>query len=347
MHNTKKFDVFVIFQATFASSDDRSDIDVNDPNFWQKWAKKASIDPETNPESELILYEPRQRKRRFEDKVFDSSNQSEVESGSESDDAVEPSRRKRFKSRRKRNKALSVEAAAVTDELSFTKTDYFRVEKALSTFGWGRWSEILDNSNLKQKLTEAEMEILCRTLLLHCLRQYNGDEKLREFTWELITPRQQDDMPSDAASCQYGPLGASPRSRKTRQVTSVEQVTDTYHQGWAALPLYNPPSEISLNIPWHPEGPVAWWDNEADKSLLIGFYKHGLDNTKAIRSDPSLCFLQRCGPAPEALTSLSSEQQCCDFDDKNAEPVHSPSVEKLCMTEEPAEKSTVDEVSSN
>jgi chromodomain-helicase-DNA-binding protein 7 len=25
-------------------SENRSDIDINDPNFWQKWAKKADVD---------------------------------------------------------------------------------------------------------------------------------------------------------------------------------------------------------------------------------------------------------------------------------------------------------------
>ena len=32
------------FQASFSVSDNRTDIDINDPNFWQKWAKKADLD---------------------------------------------------------------------------------------------------------------------------------------------------------------------------------------------------------------------------------------------------------------------------------------------------------------
>uniref|UniRef100_A0A915KAL9 Uncharacterized protein n=1 Tax=Romanomermis culicivorax TaxID=13658 RepID=A0A915KAL9_ROMCU len=35
-------------KASFAVSGNRSDIDVNDPNFWQKWARKANIDVDTN-----------------------------------------------------------------------------------------------------------------------------------------------------------------------------------------------------------------------------------------------------------------------------------------------------------
>ena len=42
--------------------------------------------------------------------------------------------------------------------------------------------------------------------------------------------------------------------------------------------------------------PAPWWDEEADKSLLIGTFKHGYDRYIAMRQDPALCFLSRCGP---------------------------------------------------
>jgi len=33
----------------------------------------------------------------------------------------------------------------------------------------------------------SSIEHMCRTLVLHCLRTYHGDDKLREFIWELIS----------------------------------------------------------------------------------------------------------------------------------------------------------------
>ena len=36
--------VCMCVQASFSVSENRTDIDINDPNFWQKWAKKADID---------------------------------------------------------------------------------------------------------------------------------------------------------------------------------------------------------------------------------------------------------------------------------------------------------------
>lgn len=34
----------VCFQASFVASGNRTDISLDDPNFWDKWAKKADID---------------------------------------------------------------------------------------------------------------------------------------------------------------------------------------------------------------------------------------------------------------------------------------------------------------
>jgi chromodomain-helicase-DNA-binding protein 7 len=35
-------------KASFAHTENRSDIDVDDPDFWQKWARKAEIDTEVD-----------------------------------------------------------------------------------------------------------------------------------------------------------------------------------------------------------------------------------------------------------------------------------------------------------
>jgi chromodomain-helicase-DNA-binding protein 7 len=52
-------------KATFASNSDRTDIDIDDPDFWKKWAKRAEIDTDTiltnGQEELLVLSEPRRR----------------------------------------------------------------------------------------------------------------------------------------------------------------------------------------------------------------------------------------------------------------------------------------------
>lgn len=48
-------------KASFGSTTNRDDIDINDPNFWAKWAKKANVDVDSiNDElGECELYEKR------------------------------------------------------------------------------------------------------------------------------------------------------------------------------------------------------------------------------------------------------------------------------------------------
>jgi hypothetical protein len=49
-----------------------------------------------------------------------------------------------------------------------------------------------------------------------------------------------------------------------------------------------------------------WWDEEADKSLLIGVFKHGYEKYNIIRQDSGLCFLNRCGP-PDGAALLREQ----------------------------------------
>lgn len=64
------------------------------------------------------------------------------------------------------------------------------------------------------------------------------------------------------------------------------------HAGWhdcmrSALPIYPPHCD---------QAPAPWWDRDADRSLVVGTYKHGYENYSQMRGDPALSFLARCGP---------------------------------------------------
>lgn len=83
-----------------------------------------------------------------------------------------------------------------------------------------------------------------------------------------------------------------------------------------------------MQPPW-PDGepPVPWWDEDADKSLLVGVYKHGengcfvsdvsmqflhliffciigYEKYNVMRLDPTLSFLAKCGP-PDGAAVLA------------------------------------------
>ncbi|NXH22511.1 CHD6 protein, partial [Bucco capensis] len=69
-----------------------------------------------------------------------------------------------------------------------------------------------------------------------------------------------------------------------------------------------PARELDVLLPDidYVEIPVDWWNAEADKSLLIGVFKHGYERYNAMRADPALCFLEKVGMPDEKL--LSAEQ---------------------------------------
>lgn len=55
-------------------------------------------------------------------------------------------------------------------------------------FSWGRWKDILTHGRFKWHLNEKDMEMICRALLVYCVKHYKGDDKIKSFIWDLITP---------------------------------------------------------------------------------------------------------------------------------------------------------------
>uniref|UniRef100_A0AC35TFK6 Chromo domain-containing protein n=1 Tax=Rhabditophanes sp. KR3021 TaxID=114890 RepID=A0AC35TFK6_9BILA len=303
-------------KATFSSSTS-DDIDINDPLFWAKWADKAQIDTEIAKESDLIIDEPRNRRKRFEGNVYknkdttqDSDEDATSKDGSRS--GGNNDRNKRTSKRKRGTEDVEDCSSFLPDELNFNKQDYFKVEKLLNCWGWGRWDLVKKNTDLQ--LSENEIEHIARTLLLHCVREFRGDEKVREFIWRIIIPKEVD----PEKELKSGPEG--------------------YSTGWAASPEYNPPAlaldggfqrhihrhanrllqrvyylyllskfminekseqlmdlsksfeDIELAIPQIIDPVNENWNGDADKCLLIGIFRHGMENYDLIKADPTLLF---------------------------------------------------------
>merc|ERR1712226_192500 len=70
----------------------------------------------------------------------------------------------------------------------WSKGELFKLEKAFLAFGWGRWEDMVQVSGLRGKYSKESAQDAIRLILLYCVNTYRGDEKLRNFTWELITP---------------------------------------------------------------------------------------------------------------------------------------------------------------
>uniref|UniRef100_A0AAY4AQT5 DNA helicase n=1 Tax=Denticeps clupeoides TaxID=299321 RepID=A0AAY4AQT5_9TELE len=323
-------------KASFVASGNRTDISLEDPDFWQKWAKKAELDFEViNGRNNLVIDTPRVRKqtRHYSSiKEEEMMEYSELESDSEEKPVVKP--------RRPQDRAQG-----------YPRSECFRVEKNLLVYGWGRWGDILSHGRFKRPLRERDVETICRALLAYCLLHYRGDENIKSFIWDLITPTQ--DGQSRTLSNHSGLSAPVPRGRKGKKGKLQTQQPHAPQADW--LSDCNPDvllqedsykrhlkhhcnkvllrvrmlyylrqevigdqaerilegadsSELDIWLPhqFHAEVPTDWWNIEADRSLLIGVFKHGYEKYNSMRADPALCFLERVG-MPDAKAIAAEE----------------------------------------
>uniref|UniRef100_A0A4W5L9E6 Chromodomain helicase DNA binding protein 7 n=1 Tax=Hucho hucho TaxID=62062 RepID=A0A4W5L9E6_9TELE len=330
-------------KASFVAAGNRTDISLEDPDFWQKWAKKAELDMEAiNGRNTLVIDTPRVRKqtRHYSSMKEDELAEfSELESDGENEKPL-------TKPRRPQDRAHG-----------YPRSECFRVEKNLLVYGWGRWGDILSRGRFKRPLQEQDVETICRALLAYCLLHYRGDENIKRFIWDLITPSE--DGQSRTLTNHSGLSTPVPRGRKGKkgkpappappQLPRAEWLAscnpdlllqeDSYkrhlkhHCNKVLLRvrmLYylrqevisdhadrilerTDSSEMDIWIPqpFHAEVPADWWDSEADKSLLIGVFKHGYEKYNSMRADPALCFLERVG-MPDAK-AIAAEQRGADM----------------------------------
>uniref|UniRef100_A0A8C3RFQ6 Chromodomain helicase DNA binding protein 7 n=1 Tax=Cyanoderma ruficeps TaxID=181631 RepID=A0A8C3RFQ6_9PASS len=328
-------------KASFVASGNRTDISLDDPNFWQKWAKKAELDIDAlNGRNNLVIDTPRVRKQT---RLYSAVKEDELMEFSdlESDSEEKPS----TKPRRPQDKSQG-----------YARSECFRVEKNLLVYGWGRWTDILSHGRYKRQLTEQDVETICRTILVYCLNHYKGDENIKSFIWDLITPTA--DGQTRALVNHSGLSAPVPRGRKGKKVKAQSSQPMLQDADW--LTTCNPDvlfqedsyrkhlkhhcnkvllrvrmlyylrqevigdqadkilegadsSEVDVWIPepFHAEVPADWWDKEADKSLLIGVFKHGYEKYNSMRADPALCFLERVG-MPDAK-AIAAEQRGTDI----------------------------------
>uniref|UniRef100_A0ABM0GXF5 Chromodomain-helicase-DNA-binding protein 7-like n=1 Tax=Saccoglossus kowalevskii TaxID=10224 RepID=A0ABM0GXF5_SACKO len=324
-------------KASFVSSSDRRDISLDDPDFWQKWAKKADVDTDEIKSRDIgIIHEPRRRKqtRRFGnlDEVLDFTSESDSE-----------------------------EEAKVSKkqlQTGWTRVECFRVEKGLLTYGWGRWADILKNGKFKRKLGEKDVEAVSRTILVFCLQYYKGDSKIKSFIWDLVKPPNEGSFKSyknhaaAAHPVQKGKKGKKGKREikvmpalleydfNSKNTNPEELLQDPGYKnhlkrhcnkvllrvrmlyylkqevvGDLAVKISQGAHVNNLQIPApiaEGDPPIGWWDDEADISLMVGVYKHGYEKYTLVRGDPALCFLDKCGP-PDAR-AIRMEENDDDVD---------------------------------
>uniref|UniRef100_A0A671SR52 Chromodomain-helicase-DNA-binding protein 6-like n=1 Tax=Sinocyclocheilus anshuiensis TaxID=1608454 RepID=A0A671SR52_9TELE len=95
---------------------------------------------------------------------------------------------------------------------------------------WGRWKDILNHGRFKWHLTERDMEVLCRALLVYCVRHYKGDDKIKSFIWDLITPTK--DGHNQALQNHSGLSAPVPRGRKGKKLKNQLSPPELKNADW-------------------------------------------------------------------------------------------------------------------
>ena len=131
-------------KASFATADSASDISMDDPDFWAKWAKKAEIE-QVDEKKKLMMAEPRERKKisRFGgNDNLNPENLSELESSSDSDEeggrggkgkkGTRSSKRGRYRPEEDED---YMEDEREVEYGEWPKHELFRIEKSLLAYG--------------------------------------------------------------------------------------------------------------------------------------------------------------------------------------------------------------------
>ncbi len=129
-------------KASFASSDTTADINIDDPDFWAKWAKKAEVE-EVDETTRLMMSEPRSRKKiqRFGGhESLDPREVSDLDSSSDSDDDLRRGRSRNKKGRRRGRRGFEEDEDYMEDERDveyghWSKRELFRIENQLLAYG--------------------------------------------------------------------------------------------------------------------------------------------------------------------------------------------------------------------
>uniref|UniRef100_A0A8B9L8B9 DNA helicase n=1 Tax=Astyanax mexicanus TaxID=7994 RepID=A0A8B9L8B9_ASTMX len=172
---------------------------------------------------------------------------------------------------------------------------------------WGRWKDILNHGRFKWHLTERDMEVLCRALLAYCVRHYKGDDKIKSFIWDLITPTK--DGHNQALQNHSGLSAPVPRGRKGKKMKNQLSPPEMKNADW--LVHCNP--EVVLQDDSYKKHLKQHCNKVLLRVRMLYYLKAevlgeaaGYERYNAMRADPQLCFLERVG-MPD-VTALTAEQ---------------------------------------
>ncbi|KAJ3053100.1 choline dehydrogenase 7 [Rhizophlyctis rosea] len=286
-HDASEEKSSIFSKASFTTSNDNLDID--DPDFWDKMAKKANLEVvDATAEENLIIDLPRQRRPV---QRFGGARRGDISRaiGSE-DEEYDPSKARG--------------GPAPDGSKPWTTAERTRLERLLMMHGlgnWDLWPQVLNRRQAE------DIKACAHAIVAHCLRLFPEDkaemmkdsrkalflegvynetdvdpgQPMRAVPYEGATPRQCYEFRSllEEAPPEY----MEHLQKKARNLLSRIAMMHVIRHKIAPMK--------EMEMPWvSGKPPVSWWGEEADRDILIGICKHGYQRYDKIRMDPELCF---------------------------------------------------------
>lgn len=281
-------------KATFSSSDGAT-VELDDPDFWEKWAAKAQIETTEAPdENELIVYQPRRRRQvqRFGSRPADgsvSSNEGENDSDAYVDD--------KERGRRKRD---GIRPWSLSE-----KTKY---ERKLMIYGYGRWKSMKTHfPRRSERDLKAVTRAMMRLILPTIERNTEEDYRLIQDI-EGILDQDVDDEPRNKSVPYNNATKAQTAEYRTFLLEAPQDYLDHVTKKGRNIILRIQMLHVirdkivpqewdeakKLEIPKVTGNPpAAWWGHNEDRDLLLGICRYGYQQYYAMRSDPEFSFYGR------------------------------------------------------
>jgi superfamily II DNA or RNA helicase len=283
-------------KASFQAEGSSANIDVDDPDFWDKVKEQAQLEVvDELPEDNLILDAPRNRKQVTK---FDGNGE---------DDNDQSADYKPFRP---------------PDMKTWTNTERSRLERLMMQHGFYHFEKMSQNF----KRSAEQIQACCRALILRCLETCTVLEKdiladvkraLAIFypvssvdglsEEELADYLMQDDNPQVLPLNEEEPPWADADEKEIAEYeTCIKEAPVDYLELLEkkaknllirvalmfSIRHRNRPSK-ELHMPKVLSAPPApWWESIHDRDLLIGICRHGYQQYQNIWNDPDLCFVK-------------------------------------------------------
>ena len=295
-HNTDTGGGASVFsKAAFIAEEGAQELDMDDPEFWTKILSEAAQKEEEIPDE--FLSRKRKEVKRF----------GMAEKGDEGFDEFEKGEKK---GRKYRDGEKGTRRSAATSEI-WSKTERMNCERALLSFGLGRWARVKELAAGGTRLREEE-EIARFGVAFVCLccgvpvgavganiAAEGADvqeslRKARDLVGQLglappsLTPQQAAEL------APYVTEGGDEYARRVhklgeqflRRLLVLKRLADAVEAHAAPLSTFCAPA-VRGDVGRDPTVP---WTRADDAMLLLGVYKHGLKAYEEVRDDPELAF---------------------------------------------------------